>query len=44
MLKKEKKVDIVGGEKEEHREWLNVPIYLDPFDYKYEGGWLQKKS
>lgn len=44
VLKKEKKVDIVGGEKEEHREWLNVPIYLDPFDYKYEGGWLQKKS
>ena len=33
----------VDGEKEKHRNW-NSRIYLDPFNYMYEGGWLEDKA
>ena len=44
VLKSEKKISIKGCSNKE--TWMNWKsrIYLDPFNYKYEGGWLKKRD
>ena len=43
VLTAEKDISIKGGGMEKHRSWIS-PTYLDPFNYKYTGGWMQNKT
>lgn len=45
VLTFDKKIQITGCiKKEEHWIWKLKPVYIDPFNYSYEGGWYDDKK